>query len=45
MANKEETRIVAQGNGTNGKIIVTANKYRKVIPAVLFSAQDAKKNY
>jgi hypothetical protein len=41
MKKKKEVRIAAKGNGVDGEIIVSAPNFYKVIPAVLFSKQEA----
>lgn len=38
---RNKAKIVAYGTGTEGKIVVTTQCYRKEIPAVLFSNKDA----
>lgn len=38
---KPEVRVEAKGYGMEGKIVVTAHKFHKVIHAVLFSSKDA----
>ncbi|MDE5975996.1 MAG: hypothetical protein K2G69_05565 [Muribaculaceae bacterium] len=38
---KEDLRVVAEGNGMDGRIVVTAKGFRKVIPALLFSPEQA----
>lgn len=36
-----EVKVEAKGNGMDGKIVIKAHRFHKVIPAVFFSSKDA----
>ena len=38
---KSEIRVEAKGCGMDGKIVIKAHKFHKVIPAVFFSSKEA----
>ena len=40
---KATVKVETRGNGVNGKIVVKSYRFHKVIPAVLFSTQEAKR--
>lgn len=39
---KNEIRVEAKGSGMNGRIVVQAPRFHKVIPAVFFSSKEAE---
>lgn len=39
---KSDIKVEAKGIGMDGKIVVKAHKFHKVIPAVFFSSKEAE---